>query len=886
MRTKLEIRDEVEDVVGYLDIGEDADFPFTLTKSLASLRNISKRGGAYSKTFKVPSTKENNKLLHYLYSSNQKVVKGFRKRKAANIFVDNVVIERGYVKITDIEIKNGTEYYVMTFFGDNVKWMTDLAEITLKDLDYSNNSQTYNESSIRASWDKVYGDGYDHVYPFICYGAHKDGTGLQVEDFYPAIRYRAIIERSLNHVGYTLSSDFMDTADFKQLIFPFIGGSTFKLSQATVDDRLFRAEANNYSDHSFESFHVIAQNFYLQIATPITFNNDSTGANFDNGGNFNTTTHRFTAPVRGKYRFATRVFVIAPSSDTSNSPYSVYISLHKYVPLNNDIAIRADILIVGDTPELMTRTTNEGGIYVETGYYQMEAGDEVFIGVEYPFFVGGSLRIGAGSSFKLLDQKRDLADGDIYDLNTVMPNIKILELFADITKLFNLYWLTDSKTKTVYVETRDDFFTGITNAVDWTKRLAIDKDHTIKFLTDYKRELLFKYKEDSKDGYLKKRNEAFQYANNLFCSYKHTFSDRFPKGEDNMECKLLAPTYILEDQDVTKPDSPPYAITSRMWKDASIGHPVKSLDFSPRILNYQYDTQVINGINCNMTFEGIAQTTIPSALAIQVYGNTVPYSLSFAQEDGLFSNYYKSTIAVIQDGIQLVAYFKMTANDYQTLDFRKPIYLNNPEEVQGYWIIDTISDFSPFKPLTKVTLLKYHNFDYLGMIGNATEINDEWAPPPFPDDEHEDENYTGGDYEFNDGTDVSDKVIGTGSLDLDSNYEDGEVGAVVIDPEMAGIQLLNGTGNLALIGSGSLAIGQGCEAHYPGQTMMGSFPEITDDIVAIGVGTKSERITGLRMTADGDVTIYGGEIYILNGEGNMIPVTIEPNGKVKKIYLK
>jgi hypothetical protein len=872
VRTKLEIRDEVEDVVGYIDIGEDEDFPFTLTKSLASLKNISKRGGAYSKTFKVPSTKQNNKLLHYLYSSNQKTVKGFRSRKPANVFVDNVIIERGYVKITDIEIKNGTEYYVMTFFGDNVKWMTDLAETHLNDLTYSNNTQTYDEAHIRASWDKTYGDGYDHVFPWICYGAHTNGLGLQVEDFYPALRYRAIIEKSLNEVGYTLSSTFMDTANFKQLIFPYVGGAGFKLSQAYVDTRLFRAgKLLNAAPDGNQKFYKISGN----PPQDVVFVNTSPSPLFDTGGNYSTSTSRFTAPTSGKYKF--NVFIIFGGGAPPSSYSDTLVDL-----MRGDDTVATNFF---HDPAYhlwdLTLQNINGGLSKTSGWVTMSAGETVRVTLRYPD-LWGYAQIMNGSYFRLLEQSKDITENDDFDLSDVMPNIKVLDLFADITKLFNLYWLTDSKTKTVYVETRDDFFQGITSAVDWTEKIAIDKDYTIKFLTDYKRELLFKYAEDSKDGYLKKRNEAFEYANNLYCSYKHTFSDRFPKGEDSLKCGIIAPTYIIEDNDVVTSNAyQPYGITSRMWKDASVGHSVKSLDFAPRILNYQYDTQTKGGNNCYITVEGVNQTTIPSALAIEVYGNTVPYSLSFAQADGLFANYYKNTMAVIQDGIQLVAYFKLTATEYKSLDFREPIYLKNPEEVQGYWIIDTISDFSPLKPLTKMTLLKYHNQDYLGMIGDITEIDYGWSPPPFPDDEAE--NYTDGDGELDIEDNFPEEVITTGSLDLPDGVVSSWGGG---NPPTPGVQMSNGTGNLCAVGSGSLAIGQGCEARYPGQTMMGSYPEITDDIVAIGVGSETERVTGLRMTSDGDVTIYGGEIYILDGSGEKIPVTIEPNGKIKKIYLK
>ena len=68
--------------------------------------------------------------------------------------------------------------------------------------------------------------------------------------------------------------------------------------------------------------------------------------------------------------------------------------------------------------------------------------------------------------------------------------------------------------------------------------------------------------------------------------------------------------------------------------------------------------------------------------------------------------------------------------------------------------------------------------------------------------------------------------------------------------------------------------------------MLGRYPEATNDIISIGVGTKEERLTGLRVSQDGDVTFYGGEVLVVNDNGERVPVFIEGTDKMKKIYLK
>jgi len=921
MRTKLEIRDTDNSVIGAVDIGKDENFPFTLTKKLASLKDISKRGGAYSKTFKVPATKENNRLLHYLYSSNQKVVKGFKQRKTANILVDETIVERGYVKITDIEKKGKTEYYVMSFFGDNVQWMTDLAETDLTDLTYTNNTQTYNASNIISSWSGTY-SSYDHVYPFLSYGQYENGYGLTIEDFFPALYYKAIVEKSLNKVGFTLSSTFMD-GDFEKLIFPYIGDG-FQHPESLVADKLFRASSTDENRYYCDNTDPYGTFEERGMVTTYRLNDDSTSPNFDTGSNFNTTTYRYTISTTGKYRFKIKSKVKNASAPTLGTYWSLYKNgnyletIDQYYSIANvehigesgyyrfissdTIEIRVGIKgippvlkVTNITGTFVIGETITGGVSGETaiiaGFGGVDSYGNQQLWLNTPggfgFQFGEAVTTSSASaevlyapgtfgfndydfvafdntetSFELIDMSRQLIDGNTYNIDDVMPEINVLDLFADLTKLFNLYWLTDNKTKTVYVEPRDSFFGGISDAIDWTDKLNV-KSHTLKFITDYKRDLLFRYVKDDADKYMNNRNETMggnsNYPNGLFLSYKHTFPDRFQKGTDTLSTEQIAPTYMIHDSYSVPENSLNYGVTSAMWNESGSGAPEKFFGFKPRILNYRYGGQTFpDGSTLYIDFNATLYSSIPSALAVDVWSNTVPISLAFGQS-GLFDNNYARTMALIEDGTQLEAYFNVSERDYQSLDIRKPIYLNSPEEVQGYWLIDTISDYSPFKPLTKVILMKYHN----QAIEKVT-IDTNWTPPPFPTP-------TTGDYPV-----PPKEVITKGGKSTDTGDRSDRLGVLIN----------NGTGNQVAKGSGSVSLGQGCVANYKDQSMLGRYPEATNDIFAIGTGTKEERLTGLRVSQDGDVTFYGGEVLVVNDNGERVPIFIEGTDKMKKIYLK
>lgn len=973
MRTKLEVRDSDNSVLGVLDIGKDSNFPFTLTKKIASLSNISKRGGSYSKTFKIPATKANNQLLHNLYSSNQRNVKDMKNRKSANVLVDNKIIERGYLKVTNVEDNKGVRSYVCKYFGDNSDWMTALSETTLKDLTYGAGSVgtlDYTRANVIDSWNKTYTGTYDHVFAWINYGQYEVGNGLATEDFRPSLRYKAIIERALNNVGYKLSSTFMGTSDFEQLIMPYIGDG-FQHSQANVDAKLFRASSNKsntdtyYADAeiTFSGGNVVYSGGLVQT---LRFNDDSTGSNFDTGGNYNTTSYRYTIPTpvgtgNGKYRFAINAKLDSLDSSVVNAKVSWqiwkngqlletfinnddlsnytsgktietgYYKLlasnpnHPITPNDPDfIEFKAKIfgapailkvyepsnlLAVGNRLQgqttspylnaraeiykIITDNNNSNLRYLflkapednnsTNGEFLFQTGETVTeTAPTSPYAPTGVTAIvqpftqpynrinwdNANTYVKLIDMSKQLVEFNQYTLADILPEVKVLDLFADITKVFNLYWRTDTRTKIVYVEERDSFFKSYTTALNWTDKFAINKPYKLNFLENYNRDLIFKYAEDSNDKYLEKRNQTFQYQNNLYCSYKHELPTRFPKGDSFVKTSEIAPTYIIHDPKAVIDNTlTRYGVTARMWNEPNLNNsaPPQNYGFNPRILNYQYGAQTdIDGNALSIDFYSTNYTNIPSALPIKVWNNTVPYSLSFAQSDGLVLSYYGRTLGVIEDSLQLEAYIHLTDSDYQNLDMSKPIYLNNPEEVQGYWLIDTISDYSPFKDLTKVTLTKYHKND---SSGRKVIINTDSSPNPFP-------NPTGGDFPPN-----PTNVFGHGT-GADGTETDGD------DIRRMGIVAQNGTNNRAAKGSASFALGQGCVAKYKNQSMLGSYPEISDDMFAIGVGNENERITGLRADSDGNVTIYGGEIYTINDNGERVPVYTESDNKTRKIYLK
>ena len=122
-------------IIGELDVGDSADFPLALSFSIADVRSLDARTGTYSKTFKIPATKNNNKILRYAYYE-ESFIDGnqFPNEKDCRILVDNNYSVTGKIQLTAVGKSDAPSYYSCVFYGSNVDWASSLSTKLLKDL--------------------------------------------------------------------------------------------------------------------------------------------------------------------------------------------------------------------------------------------------------------------------------------------------------------------------------------------------------------------------------------------------------------------------------------------------------------------------------------------------------------------------------------------------------------------------------------------------------------------------------------------------------------------------------------------------------------------------------------------------------------------------------
>jgi hypothetical protein len=290
---------------------------------------------------------------------------------------------------------------------------------------------------------------------------------------------------------------------------------------------------------------------------------------------------------------------------------------------------------------------------------------------------------------------------------------------------------TDETDRIIYIEPFDDFYKPLGEAIDWTYKLARDKELSSKWIkSDLKRNIVFKYKSDGKDRKVEERGKLL--FNNIKDEhpYLEDLGEQWVKGNSNFENPFFAGTYCDKDTDITVNNSSTFN-TACLWEEDNLANGYnraeKGYDFEPRLL--YWDRGLSGNANRSFSFEYWAgndwtyNTNIPQAVSYDTdninspnlcYGNVSVTDYDSAtntfapqvSHSGLYETYYKGIMEVLfQNPREITAYFDLKVIDIMNLDFRKLVYVDGV-----YYRINKISDYAPHKNTpTKVELIQWIN---------------------------------------------------------------------------------------------------------------------------------------------------------------------------------
>ena len=726
MSVVIRIIDNTNNVLGDLDLANFKDFPLALTKGIVNLDNLKARTGTYSKTFKVPNTKNNSNLLSNVDNINSK--KDYRdalNRKPCVIIVNNNQNDSGFLQVSKSINK---DYFELIFFGNNIDWVKSASELKLNDINWKNNSQVYTEIKINqattgfvpsfppvipAVFDYDY---YDHTYPYISRGGNKSNTSTSVEDFYPCFYIRSIFERGLNQLGWNVSSNFLVSNEIKTLV----GDLSNSMTVADSVVNRSKTRASRSSD---------VTNYGGDIK--LVFNDDVNPPNEDTYDNYNPSTGFYVVPTNGRYNI--NVSLITDNwfiTGTGNKNLTIKVASGSSTFFGFGLNVIDERTVSVSSTESITSTFSF--------QVNLKQGDNLAIFTKWtanPFSsFSENVKFKTGTFFDI-QRSSKLSEGDNFLLTEIIPDsVKLIDVINDFTRMFNIYYWTDVKTKTIYFEPRNDFFKPITQALDWTDKIDFSKNYEIDYINTYKRNVEFKYKELNNDEWLK----GWQDVNKrTYARYNYILPDRFAEGTDTIELSLFSASYghsATEISTTNSTDTSPS--TLKIWNNYQTKVPTERINsYNPKILFFNRSTQVSStGSNRMINIFGNNSIYIPYGI-FETYNNvTSPMNLSFTGADGLFSTYYKNMFKNIEDGGRLTAYLRLDDVDINNLDFRNLVYISTPAEVTGYYIVEKVQDYKPLSDgTTKVNLFKFEDLGNVAIDAsqkgnNGNENNEDNTP--------------------------------------------------------------------------------------------------------------------------------------------------------------
>lgn len=904
---QIEILDPDNNIEGVLDVGNSKNFSMSLTTSIADIKDISTRSGSFSTSFKVPSTKDNDNLLDHIYLSQHKNYKDFDAEKDCRIRVNGINIEKGKLQITRIarEGRDGNSYS-LKFFGNNMDWVLNMKEKTTQDLPYLDNTFTYDSTSVEASWQDS-GANQQPLYALINRGQKTTLGAYNVLDLRPDYYVIDYLNNAFKSVGYNFESTFFNTTANKKLIIPFFGknfrdydrsvsntaivkldtsatnfDNTFTTAAGTFND-VIRFDALTVSEMEDQRMNYQATSFSSHAASTgggITITNASIDTSFsdtpaplkDDSSNY--ASNQYVVPYNNKYRVKAIIDAVLTEDQTKaflNPQLNHYIKLTRGGNVSKFPMVaqsQGTEVITNVSSNRQKRTfTRE----VASSWFSAQAGDILEIGYEFYVNKGQGTWSSDDYYFKLehnptiitYEPYPYLDEGDTFNWATVSDdNISVLDIVLDIGRLFHIYWETNTATKTVSAEPRDDYYNEISTATNETDRVDPSKQFEITYNSSaYKRNQVFRYKEDDKDGYLVARNKE---AATEWCSYEHSFPSKFVEGTTSVETKVLSATYTLEDIYCGGGIAP---ILARFWVDeTNLKNIYESEALAPRILYFRYTAQFdIDGNFRDFQWrtESTTRKSIPYALPFPVYDEgqllaTVPNELTFKEvqgDDGLWYDNYRLTAAEIRDGKSLALYLRTDLVDYKNIDFKKIYYFDNRyPDIEGYWRLIRVSNFKP----TSNEISVKHEFT------QARNFEAEATTPDLTDevesglDNNNTQTYR--QQPPNTGINTGESTSGgrqSHSTGFDNNIKD----------------------------SSNIAFGNGLSTDGTGVLRMGiNNLDVSTDLFQLGTGTPDNPFSILRVDQSGN-TYFNGEL-VVNGDV-YVDVTTDytMNGTEKGIYL-
>ena len=697
----MSVRIQLE--TGYLDVKEGTAFP--LNFGVADIRDVSKRSGAFSKTITLTGTANNNNLLNHYYDVNiQAGTFNINTLTRCSVIQNGLpVLESGYLQLiavnkvqTTAEYENEVEYEVLVK-DESSDFFTKLGNKELTDLDFTDLNHEYRAVNVVNSFSNTQLDGYKYLVPF------KDSNSYFLQEMKPAIYAKTYFDRIFAQAGFSYTWDTLTAAHFDKLIIPFNG------EKSLVSNVQYEVDATNSILVSG------GETTYAQPLTGWTETQDAFSL-------FTPTTGTYDVPfnlqasesIAFEFTFTADITFTNPIANTltyfgadSTAPpvFALYLNGTFYsvgFSSSNISFTYGDTLVTGannmgtisgTATILLSNVITTDAITLQGGLgFAANYGNWQDTTTFTPIPVSTEIDFTA-LSVKILPSSDILGYGAVIDMNNSVPNkVKQADFIKSLFTMYNLYTEQDTDLpNNLVLKHRDDYYDQGAE-VDWTYKLAKDKEQALQFLPELSaKKLILTYKQDSDDP----NKTYFEATKEVYGQLEYIFTNEYVKGIDTKEI-TFSPTPI--DKSVFNAYLPMLSgqpkVNIRILHDGGEG-----------------TCDAYNIYNYGTTGE-IGVTTYP---ILHHWDDPInpTFDILFAQPDYMFYNgynvtnnnlynlYWRRTVNQINVGKMLTAYFDLREDDIQRLKLNDKIRIDN-----SWWTINKIIDYDcNAQNLTKAELM-------------------------------------------------------------------------------------------------------------------------------------------------------------------------------------
>ena len=707
---------------GYLDVKEGTSFP--LNFSIGDIRDISKRTGSFSKTITLVGNSNNNTLLNHYYDVNiQAGTFNINTITSCDVIQDGIpVMTNATLQLINIKKSQLTsayeqmvEYEVL-IKEDRGTFFTDISNKYLNDIDFSDLDHYVDPQAVIDTFDYSVTDGYKYVMPY------NIDNQYQLNWFKPAIYAKNYFDRIFATAGYSYTWDGLGTAKFDKLLIPYNG------DQNIVDwnDAKVVAENSGWS-HTWSTPQVNAT--FAQMTIPVRYPITTAWTEtLDQQNLFNTTNGQYTTPqwigagsgesytweMTVSYTLSlnasTSCFslgpIILPQIPHSNSfrlALNVSIGSNQNVDCigqyiyadYDDTAMPAGVTILGSFTEVFTLSTTSNGsggidyndiqiaqarILLGAGQYR-EWEDEFSASP----FTAPSIILDI-TSIDLTIRPSDnipLVSGTTTMNNFIPEKIKQSDFIKSIFMMYNLYATANPNNQNNLILISRDEYYDAGKAVDWTNKLMKDKEQSMIFIPELNnKKLRLTYKADTDSP-----NTVYTgITNEIYGQVEVTFDNEYVKGIDVKELIFsptpVQPTIFGAFLPLLNGAAPKTNIRILVDNRQKVAQEV--------IINSGYNTQTSTGgaypylshFGGTDPFNPIFDINFAAA---QYYY----YQVAQNTDNNLYNKYWRRTVAQINGGKLLTAYFLLNEIDIQLMELNDKIRIDN-----SWWSINKIIDYN------------------------------------------------------------------------------------------------------------------------------------------------------------------------------------------------